>query len=154
MYISRKICSLIPKFAEISSKVFPQSLQQQVISVAVNKLLAENIEDGELDFLEGSFLQIKVTDIDISWFFTLVEEKIVVGNRQLASDSCISGTFNSFVLLASQTVDPDALFFKRDLLIEGDVELGLAVKNLLDRVEISQLPDLMIKPLVHYAKNI
>jgi len=31
--------------------------------------------------------------------------------------------------------DPDTLFFKRKLQIEGDTELGLITKNLLDSVE-------------------
>ena len=31
--------------------------------------------------------------------------------------------------------DPDTLFFNRDLSIEGDTELGLVVKNMLDAVE-------------------
>ena len=32
--------------------------------------------------------------------------------------------------------DPDTLFFHRRLSIEGDTELGLLVKNLLDRIEL------------------
>lgn len=154
MYIDRKIVSIIPKFAQISSKIIPSNLQQKAISFAINNLLEENIKDGELDFLEGQFLQLKVNDAEISWYFTLIDEKIVVGDKTLSADACISGDFNSFVLLASQTVDPDTLFFKRKLLIEGDVELGLAVKNLLDRIELNQLPDLLIKPLNRYAKSI
>ncbi len=154
MFIDRQIVSIIPKFAEISSRVVPKHLQQKAITFAINKLLKEHIEDGELDFLEGQFLQIKVNDADISWFFTLVDEQIIVGDKQLTADSCISGDFNSFVLLASQTIDPDTLFFKRKLLIEGDVELGLAIKNLLDRVELDQFPDLLLKPLMSYAKKV
>lgn len=32
--------------------------------------------------------------------------------------------------------DPDTLFFNRRLLIEGDTDLGLRVKNMLDGVEL------------------
>jgi len=33
--------------------------------------------------------------------------------------------------------DPDTLFFNRKLVIEGDTELGLIVKNLLDSIDWS-----------------
>ncbi|MEF1307042.1 SCP2 sterol-binding domain-containing protein, partial [Vibrio owensii] len=39
--------------------------------------------------------------------------------------------------------DPDTLFFQRRLSIEGDTELGLEVKNLMDSVDLEQLPKAM-----------
>ena len=36
--------------------------------------------------------------------------------------------------------DPDTLFFSRRLRIEGDTELGLIVKNLLDSVDWDSTP--------------
>ncbi|WP_438883789.1 ubiquinone anaerobic biosynthesis accessory factor UbiT, partial [Bacillus cereus group sp. Bce006] len=35
------------------------------------------------------------------------------------------------------------LFFQRRLSIEGDTELGLAVKNLMDSVDLEQLPPVL-----------
>ncbi|WNC71557.1 SCP2 sterol-binding domain-containing protein [Thalassotalea psychrophila] len=155
MKLPKKLCQILPKIAHVSSHIVPGSIQSKVITVAINNALKEQLEDGELDFLEEVFLEIKVTDLNKSWFFTVEDEKINVSHMsktQLNSDVVISGDFNSFVLLASQTIDPDTLFFKRKLLIEGDVELGLAVKNLLDRVELNQLPELLTKPIVAYAE--
>ncbi|EXJ09542.1 ubiquinone anaerobic biosynthesis accessory factor UbiT [Nitrincola nitratireducens] len=37
--------------------------------------------------------------------------------------------------MAKRTEDPDSLFFQRQLSIEGDTELGLGIKNLLDSLE-------------------
>jgi predicted lipid carrier protein YhbT len=42
--------------------------------------------------------------------------------------------------LVSRQEDPDTLFFLRRLMIEGDTELGLAVKNLLDSRDPDDLP--------------
>ena len=42
--------------------------------------------------------------------------------------------------------DPDTLFFNRRLKIEGDTELGLVVKNLLDSIDWSTVP--VMKSLV------
>lgn len=40
----------------------------------------------------------------------------------------------------AQQEDPDTLFFQRRLLISGETDLGLEVKNLLDAVDPEQLP--------------
>ncbi|MNP62413.1 SCP-2 sterol transfer family protein [compost metagenome] len=52
----------------------------------------------------------------------------------------IRGNWRDFVLLASRHEDPDTLFFRRRLVIEGDTELGLAVKNLIDSLDPEDLP--------------
>ena len=38
--------------------------------------------------------------------------------------------------MASRQVDPDTLMFQRRLVMEGDTELGLALKNYLDGMDI------------------
>ena len=42
--------------------------------------------------------------------------------------------------MAARRRDPDTLFFQRRIVVEGDTELGLAVKNLLDSLDPSELP--------------
>jgi predicted lipid carrier protein YhbT len=49
-------------------------------------------------------------------------------------DVTITAGSREFLLLALRKEDPDTLFFDRRLSIEGDTELGLIVKNALDRV--------------------
>ncbi len=44
------------------------------------------------------------------------------------------------VLIAARKEDPDTLFFQRRLRIEGDTELGLEVKNLMDSIDLELLP--------------
>jgi predicted lipid carrier protein YhbT len=41
----------------------------------------------------------------------------------------------AFLQIVTRQEDPDTLFFNRTLDIEGDTELGLIVKNMLDAVE-------------------
>jgi predicted lipid carrier protein YhbT len=38
--------------------------------------------------------------------------------------------------LATRRADPDMMFFDRRLLIEGDTETGLRLKNILDAIEL------------------
>jgi predicted lipid carrier protein YhbT len=64
---------------------------------------------------------------------------IKTGGAGLGHDASITSPpacARVFVLLALRKEDPDTLFFDRQLVIEGDTELGLIVKNALDRVEL------------------
>ena len=57
---------------------------------------------------------------------------------------------HAFLQLVARQEDPDTLFFNRELLIEGDTELGLVVKNMLDAVEWPKLPCFPGMPAVHH----
>ena len=50
-------------------------------------------------------------------------------------DLAFRANLSAFLQLAARQEDPDTLFFNRELSIEGDTELGLVVKNMLDAVE-------------------
>ncbi len=50
-------------------------------------------------------------------------------------DLAFRANLSVFLQIAARQEDPDTLFFKRELSIEGDTELGLIVKNMLDAVE-------------------
>ena len=47
----------------------------------------------------------------------------------------LRANLSAFLQLLARQEDPDTLFFNRQLSIEGDTELGLIVKNMLDAVE-------------------
>ena len=53
-------------------------------------------------------------------------------------DLAFRANLSAFLQVASRQEDPDTLFFNRELSIEGDTELGLVVKNMLDAVDFSQ----------------
>jgi predicted lipid carrier protein YhbT len=54
-------------------------------------------------------------------------------------DLHFSANVSAFLQLLTRQEDPDTLFFNRQLTIEGDTELGLIVKNMLDAVDWSAL---------------
>ncbi|HEX9207962.1 MAG TPA: SCP2 sterol-binding domain-containing protein, partial [Steroidobacteraceae bacterium] len=55
-------------------------------------------------------------------------------------EAMVRGTATDLLLLASRLEDADTLFFHRRLEMTGDVELGLAVRNLLDQLPWESLP--------------
>ncbi|MBV2361625.1 SCP2 sterol-binding domain-containing protein [Thalassococcus sp. CAU 1522] len=53
-----------------------------------------------------------------------------------AHDACITGPTAAFLGMMHGTLDGDALFFSRDLAVEGDTAAVLALRNALDDAEL------------------
>lgn len=52
------------------------------------------------------------------------------------ADACIAGPLSALLGLVHGTWDGDALFFSRDLVIEGDTSAALALRNAIDDAEL------------------
>lgn len=120
----------------------PSGLQRAILQRAANRLFAEPLADGAFDILDGHWLRLEVSDLGLAWSFTHDR------NGLRFADACspsvtIRGSWRDFLLLAGRQEDPDTLFFRRRLVIEGDTELGLAVKNLIDSLDPDSLPSWM-----------
>ncbi|MDX2417668.1 MAG: SCP2 sterol-binding domain-containing protein [Xanthomonadales bacterium] len=124
----------------IPGRYIPYPVQKQVLSRVLNQAFREPLQHGELDFLEGARVRIKVTDLCIDWLICVGSEKFTPIERTLKDDVCISGEGPDFVLLATRQADPDTLFFQRRIRIEGDTELGLGIKNTMDSMDWEDLP--------------
>ncbi|MGL5336784.1 MAG: ubiquinone anaerobic biosynthesis accessory factor UbiT [Enterovibrio sp.] len=128
-------------FFQIPAKLTPAPIRNLIVKSALQQALAAQIVQGELDFLQGRTLEVRVNDLDFCTFISLQAHTLVVTHEQEGeADVRFSGCLNDLLLLAARKEDPDTLFFQRRLLIEGDTELGLQVKNALDSVDLSALP--------------
>lgn len=121
-------------------KYLPKQLQLKAAEKSCNRLLKEQIEDGELDFLEHAILRVHIKDMGFDWNITKTCNKLVFCQGDETAATTFSGNSREFVLLASRREDPDTLFFQRRLSIEGDTELGLEVKNLIDSIDMDEMP--------------
>ena len=83
-----------------------------------------------------------------------VENGRLVVSQQAEADVSFSGDANDLILIAARKEDPDTLFFQRRLRIEGDTELGLYVKNLMDAIELESMPTLLRVGLQQLAEFI
>ena len=131
---------LAKKAVGIPGRVIPYSAQKQVLSVVLNQAFREPLQHGELDFLEGAKVRIKITDLCIDWLISVGSDRFTPIERELDDNVCISGESLDFILLATRQADPDTLFFQRRIRIEGDTELGLGVKNTMDSMDWDDLP--------------
>lgn len=59
----------------------------------------------------------------------------------VARDATIRGTLPGLIGLLEGRIDGDALFFSRELVIEGDTELVLALRNAVDGADIDLVED-------------
>lgn len=121
-------------------KLLPKKLQAISLLEGLKLVFAEALEDGDFDFLEDKWLKVTITDLGLGWFISFQNEQLVVKTEEQNHDVSFSGSLNDLVLIAGRKEDPDTLFFQRRLSIEGDTELGLEVKNLMDSVDLDALP--------------
>ncbi len=121
-------------------KLLPPVLFRQGLSRALNLLFAAPLAAGELDFLAGRRVRVRIPDAPIRFTLGVRQGELVVGPGEGPADLEIEGVVYAFMLLASRQEDADTLFFQRQLRVQGDTELGLQVKNFLDGLDPSTLP--------------
>ncbi|MGC3961932.1 MAG: SCP2 sterol-binding domain-containing protein [Rhodocyclaceae bacterium] len=90
---------------------------------------------GDLDFLDGKTVCIKVSDLGIEARVQVSGDRFRAAASGSEADVSFQASSLDYARVALREEDPDTLFFQRRLRIEGDTELGLALKNLLDSIE-------------------
>lgn len=131
----------------------PFVVQRLALQQTLNRCLAEPLRDGEFDVLRGRWLCLRINDLGLSWFITRSRDGLQIA-REAPADVTISGNWREFLLLASRQEDPDTLFFRRRLVIEGDTELGLTLKNLIDSLDPDVLPVWLWRNLERAGKGL
>ncbi len=131
-----------PSLLKMPIQLTPFALKRQALEQLLGWQFRQALVEGELDFLDGRWLRIEVRDLGLHWFTSVQDDKLVV-REQAQADVSFSADANDLLLIAARKQDPDTLFFQRRLVIEGDTELGLYVKNLMDAIELEAMP----KPL-------
>jgi len=122
------LVSLLPRY--------PHSL---VFARAINLALGDGLRGEVWEPLYGKQICIRVRDAGLTFHFTVGTQGLVAQHTVARPDLTISASAQDFFLLALRKEDPDTLFFSRRLLMEGDTELGLLVKNTLDALELPPL---------------
>lgn len=123
------------------------------LEIALRHLLAGIIERHPdlTDRLEGSGsrrIAIDPNDLPFAILLETGDRTIRLRlERELGKESVharICGPLLALIGLVDGTYDGDALFFSRDLTIEGDIEAVLALRNAIDDAEIGLLHELTV----------
>ena len=129
----------LPSLLAAPFSLFPDALHSRLLVLALNSALQEPLRDGEPDFLTGRWLTVRVRDAGIRFDLSFDGDKLVAGDRDADSELSVEGSVYDFLLLVGRQVDPDTLVFQRRLVMQGDTELGLAVKNFLDGLDMESI---------------
>jgi O2-independent ubiquinone biosynthesis accessory factor UbiT len=140
--IHSQVIDKAPIMLGLTLRCIPFNIKKRAIEQLLQLQFKQSLEDGELDFLENRWLKIQVTDLQLIWFISLIDNKLVVSREEIPDVSFIGNT-NDLIMIATKRQDPDTLFFQRRLIVEGDTELGLYVKNLMDSIELDAMPKLL-----------
>lgn len=133
----------------------PQLPPTLALVTALNLALDRLIPREPLEMLIGKRFTIRVLDAGMTLRFSYGAR----GFRPLfdasQSDLTISARTRDFIALLAREEDPDTLFFDRRLLMEGDTDLGLLVKNTLDGIELPRFDPARLTPqeLLHRLRT-
>lgn len=147
-----KLIKVMPKILQPSLRFVPFSAQKSLLIPALHSVFSEAITDGDFEFLQDKWLKISIIDLQLNWWLSFDQDQLIMASSKdnITEDVSFSANGDDLVLIAGRKQDPDTLFFQRRLKIEGDTELGLEVKNLIDAIDIEQLPS-SIHDLVDFS---
>lgn len=127
-----------PRYWRVLLAGIPVAAQRRVVRKLLANALASEWMRENLQPIADRRLGIEVRDLDLHWVFELHRNELRFS--ELPAEATVSGTATDLLLLASRLEDADTLFFQRRLALTGDVELGLLLRNLLDRLPWETLP--------------
>jgi len=117
---------------------WPHSVNLALALNAARKLGV--LPEDTLQQIEGRSFRVTVLDTGMVADFTYSRgsfRPIFMAAGQ--PDLHFTARLSAFLQMVSRQEDPDTLFFNRSLSIEGDTELGLRVKNMLDALDWPRL---------------
>lgn len=127
------------------ARQLPEAPPAFAIASALNLARSQLWADEDFSWLNGKTVRLAMADLEVGISLTFD------GQRFRASTATPDVTFGAnladYLTLVRRSEDPDTLFFQRRLTIEGDTEVGLALKNLLDATDLSPLLDKLPGPL-------
>jgi predicted lipid carrier protein YhbT len=113
------------------------------LATALNVFLRRRLPDEIYERLAGKEVSIDVKDPALRVSFR-IEGRHFVPMRPTANPYLrFRASARDFVRIAARDEDADTLFFNRRLVVEGDTEAALLVKNSLDAIEAPRLRALL-----------
>lgn len=125
----------LPKFiAELGPRL-PQRPWSDALCASLELARLTRQIDADFSFLEGRTVRLIIDDLGARATLRYERGHFRPGSAVAEADVSFRAALADFIKLARRSEDPDTLFFQRKLRIEGDTELGLQLKNLLDTIE-------------------
>jgi predicted lipid carrier protein YhbT len=126
--------------------VVPLPLTEAVANMAYQRVLSKHPTIFErLEEYRSRTFGFVPTDLPVAFVARPDDRRICVRRKPMADavDVCVEAPFGVLLQLLQGEADGDALFFSRDIRIEGDIEALLALRNSLDDARIDLADDLL-----------
>lgn len=111
-----------------------------LLVTSLNQLVKRGVLPADMELLAGRRFEVRLIDAGVSLRFAADAHRFTLDRQPGEPDLRLSANVADFARMMLREEDPDTLFFNRKLTIEGDTELGLIVKNLLDSVDWHDTP--------------
>jgi len=125
----------VPRMVGKLLAALPQYPHSVMMSVLSTLFLRDLFAPLDAERIRGKVVCLNVRDAGIRIKLRIDRDGYLPCHDRTEPHVTVSAGAREFLLLALRKEDPDTLFFDRRLCVEGDTELGLIVKNALDRVE-------------------
>lgn len=126
-----------PMLARVNARLPAWSFSAAFVAV-LNRFAWGALCGLDWEALKGRRFCVHVRDLGLKAYFSVGADGFAAQVNEQA-DVSFTADVEDFVRLALRLEDPDTLFFNRRLVIEGNTDLGLTVKNMLDAVELDEL---------------
>jgi predicted lipid carrier protein YhbT len=105
-----------------------------LIAVAANVWFGATLNARNLPGVRGKVIAIEMRDSGLRLSFA-IEDEGLVACRNAKPDAVISADARDLLALVRRKEDADTLFFQRRLVMQGDTELALLIRNTLDAID-------------------
>ncbi|ALK34604.1 ubiquinone anaerobic biosynthesis accessory factor UbiT [Burkholderia plantarii] len=110
-----------------------------VLCLLLDRHLLPQLDGDARTRIAGRRFVIEVSDLGIAIGLTLGDGGFRVASATSGASPApeirIAATSRDFIRLAAREVDADTLFFNRRLIIQGETELALIVRNAIDAID-------------------
>lgn len=122
-------------------QLLPEAPPAHMLALALNAGIRFGlVSRGALEPLLGKTVSLEANDLGTRVRVAYDGSRFKAYSGSAPADVTVRSTASGFLALALRREDPDTLFFTRRLVMTGDTELGLVVKNALDAIDWSRLP--------------
>jgi len=105
-----------------------------VLAQVLNRVLLPRLDTAARAELAERCVEVHVNDFGLRLRLQLGARGFTAAARTAEAALRVSAPAAAFWRLAAGSEDPDTLFFERVLVMEGDTEFGLLLKNTLDAI--------------------
>ena len=116
-------------------RLLPEAPPANMLALALNAGICFGlVSRGALEPLQGKTVSLEASDLGTRVRVSYDGNRFKAYGGSAPTDLTIRSTVSGYLALALRREDPDTLFFTRRLVMTGDTDLGLVVKNTLDAI--------------------